>query len=153
MRKIKYKFRAFIKPTESSEGFMIYPNDESGYKFIYNGEGFNIVDPKGVELPEDSFIIMMSTGTFDKNKIEVYAGDIAGNFPKENGFSEKPVAVKFNEISFDVYNPECCETCKEGTGCICTFDEFWFYVGDGDFKVLGNIYQNYDLIEKRKVKK
>lgn len=141
---MRYKFRAWDKTVKR----IVTPDS------LYHNVNFGLQCNKvfdGIStytcLPEE-LILMQSTGLYDKNGKEIYEGDIIGNFPEGNKFSSRPVVVKFTNGSYNVYNPNCCNVCKEGTGCICSLDECLWQV-DYDCEVIGNIYENPELLEQK----
>ncbi|MCG9864901.1 YopX family protein, partial [Streptococcus suis] len=89
------------------------------------------------ELPLDDVIIMQSTGLFDKNGKEIFEGDVV----LENGWRKVAVSFGTQEI-------------EENFGDKRIFQGFNLALGGGypeaimvDFEVLGNIYENPDLVE------
>mgnify|MGYP001599044543 CR=1 FL=1 len=67
------------------------------------------------------------TGILDKNKKEIYEGDIVKH---RNGISK----IIFNHLSFTIHNEQEFET---------YLHEWW----TGDLEVIGNIYENPELIK------
>ncbi|HEM4294707.1 TPA: hypothetical protein U1X32_002217 [Streptococcus suis] len=89
------------------------------------------------ELPLDNVIIMQSTGLFDVNGKEIFEGDVV----LENGWRKVAVSFGTQEI-------------EENFGDKRIFQGFNLALGGGypeaimvDFEVLGNIYENPDLVE------
>ena len=72
--------------------------------------------------------IMQYTGLKDKNGVEIYEGDIV---QQGWGWCEEPTKVEFNDIIFWSY--ECC-------------------VDEDKIKVIGNIYENPELLEANHAK-
>lgn len=89
-------------------------------------------------------IIMQYTGLKDSNGVEIYEGDIL-SFKEENQYSNKPLPVKFSYGNFVVYNPNCCDTCKNHYGCISDLSEA--IMCDKSATVIGNIYENPELLK------
>lgn len=76
----------------------------------------------------ESFELMQSTGLKDKNDVEIYEGDIVENSYKEIGFIKNcNDAFCFNRKERNFY--------LSGLGA------------GGPFKILGNIYENPELLE------
>lgn len=97
----------------------------------------------------DRFIdndFMQFTGLCDVKGKEIYEGDIL-NFPIKNQFSNEHVAVKFSGGSFVVYNPNCCDICKNSFGCISDLGECLAISSCAE--IIGNIYKNPELLNKK----
>lgn len=127
------KFRAWDKHSES-----MY-DDLNNLAVHFSGR---IVCQTGLnKLPQHQYILMQFTGLLDKNGKEIYEGDIlqipddydtfgmnAGNIQeiyfKAGGFRFKPI-----------HNPK-------ARGC-------WLE-DDGEFEIMGNIYQNPELLKGSK---
>lgn len=90
--------------------------------------------------------LMQFTGLCDKNGKEIYEGDILG-FPIKNQFSNEPVAVKFTDGGFVVYNPNCCNICEKSFGCISSLGECLAFSNCAE--IIGNIYENKDILNKQ----
>ena len=105
---------------------MIYYTDE-GKK--------NAVSP----IREDVVLLMYSSYS-DKHSCLICDGDII----RKDGVGI--VAVKFNTgDGFVVYDPECCEVCKNGDGAIESL-EFFMVGAENKVEIIGNIYKNYNMI-------
>lgn len=76
------------------------------------------------------------TGVVDRNGTKVFEGDKVKVYENCNG-EIKPweAFVKYSGSSFSIYNPDCCDVCKNGGGCICNLDECM-----GEFEIIGNIH-------------
>ncbi|HEM4389147.1 TPA: hypothetical protein U1Z95_002317 [Streptococcus suis] len=104
------------------------------------------IDTKGVRLRDengeywrrfDDVILMQSTGLFDVNGKEIFEGDVV----LEDGWRKVAVSFGTQEI-------------EENFGDKRIFQGFNLALGGGypeaimvDFEVLGNIYENPDLVE------
>jgi|SRR6187551_2445373 len=96
--------------------------------------------------PKDEYHLMQFTGLLDKNGKEIYEGDIVtyrylSGFAcedddyKEQGVLMKPAVVEFNNGKY--FPIEQYDYCDDGF-----YASRWF-----DFEVIGNIYQNPELIK------
>ena len=116
------KYRAFDKETKTMNGMAeIYRNRN-----------------QEIELhPRDEDIILMqSTGLKDKNGQEIFEGDVV-----TNGWKRQVVTFGTQEV-------------EEDFGSIRIYRGFNLYLGGGypnaimsEFEVVGNIYENPDLLE------
>lgn len=133
----KVKFRAFYK----GDTYPLDPNDLDDHEkpqMVYEVQ--NLYDGQGVKhngtmwgrsafgelLNDDDFIVMQYTGIDDNNGVEIYVGDI---------------------VEID------CGTYKDIDSIIFSRGAFRFSNGDHlpigeDMKVLGNVHENPNLIQK-----
>lgn len=105
-----------------------------------SGDVSVFIDDDGLYLlPAEQVELMQYTGLKDKNDKDIYDGDILGGI-WESGF-----------ISW-------CEKCKQfqyhsvDIGCMaCSGDVHWYEIAedDGKLEVIGNIYENHELLEDR----
>lgn len=83
-------------------------------------------------VPLTGIKLMESTGLFDKNKREMWEGDII-RFEKYHGFKNYP--IKWGEN---------CDCCDKVYGFVIPGGSMGFY--EEDYEVVGNIYQNPELL-------
>lgn len=125
----------------------------SNIDFEFEEVTFYIDDEEELETcqPFEDVEIMQSTGLFDKNGVEIFEGDIV-EFPElydfydfEEGVTVNVASVvkKGSYITLDnfVYEDGITET--ELDNHECTFDDLDFK----NFEVIGNIYEDKELIE------
>lgn len=115
------KFRAIHKLTKKvwDEEELIFHNG----KWYEDWRAFE----DGMSLNMDQCEVMQYSGLKDKNGVEIYEGDICYDF-----YSEENGVVKFDEGKF-VYDKETqCYDLSEVTG---------------DIELIGNIYENPELVE------
>ena len=134
------KFRAY------EEGVMFYQNDNTSFNVggPHGNEmllwlGFNMIQNNLLTNP-----LMQYTGIKDINGNEIYTGDIVSlvyrnSWDTEDQF-ESPEAVEFGECDASIQ------------GAICGVPMLAFNLGgypittDDKYKIVGNIYENKDLI-------
>lgn len=121
------KFRAWTEEGEVMY-YDVYPFEDDTLLLSYDEIGFD-------EVPASEFILMQSTGLKDKNDIEIFDGDIV-KFTITNGFYyvvDEYGAVTYNQGAFFI---------------VKNFAEYLIsYVYTDEIKVVGNIYENHELLE------
>lgn len=125
------KFRAWTEEGEVMY-YDVYPFEDDTLLLSYDEIGFD-------EVPASDFVLMQSTGLRDKNGKEIYEGDI----------------VKFSDCDDDVYvtpvvwdKNYACFGVSFGGKYPISFDYLEeFYTELKDIEVVGNIYENPELLE------
>ncbi|KPJ21807.1 hypothetical protein AKK44_07980 [Streptococcus phocae] len=93
-------------------------------------------------IQADDVILMQSTGLFDKDGIEIFEGDIVNAYDIEtNDFEEFKITSLTGVVT---YHKNAFALEKENV-----FNDLW--VCAEHYKVIGNIYENPDLIESVEV--
>ena len=118
------------------------------YLRLYNHQGnadTAILTPEGSNI-----VIVQSTGLTDRNGKEIYEGDILrATDGDDDNFSNLSGVVRWGEdiLGWDVYrlaygnNREL----TDAYGC----RDLWSIADDYEIKVVGNIYKNPELIERK----
>ncbi len=133
------KFRAWGKTrNEWSNGFFIY--SEGG---LYTPNyGFNRKHLKNRTdvypiVKQERFILMQSTGLFDKNGVEIFEGDVVVVYNELNEFEPDVYEVVYSQdnLAWMFYDEESHDFYWMST---CTWDEL---------EIIGNVHQNLELVE------
>ena len=80
------------------------------------------------------------TGLVDSKKREIYEGDVVST----DRYKISAV-IGFIEGCFCTINPNCCDSCKNGDGCIETLDEA-IHLSGHPLEVIGSIHDQPELI-------
>ena len=126
---MKPKFRAWYTP---------FKGEEFGQEMKYGQAGRLITH---AEMSPDKYVLMQSTGLKDKNGVEIFDGDIV-LFSVSDGFNHLDHEKAVVQAS----------GCHSGLICkLVDLDlEYRIYydpVFHTDYEVIGNIYENKELLE------
>lgn len=121
------KFRAWTEEGEVMY-YDVYPFKDDTLLLSYDEIAFD-------EVPASDFILMQSTGLKDKNDKEIFESDIV-KFTITNGFDY--VVDEYGVVTY-----------KQGAFFIVKdFAEYLIsYVYTDEIEVIGNIYENHELLE------
>lgn len=124
---MKPKFRAWEEEGEVMY-YDVYPFKDDTLLLSYDEIAFD-------EVPASDFILMQSTGLKDKNDKEIFESDIV-KFTITNGFDY--VVDEYGVVTY-----------KQGAFFIVKdFAEYLIsYVYTDEIEVIGNIYENHELLE------
>lgn len=141
------KFKAWDKENDR----MIYLSTE-GVCFELDDDGINILDVSG-DYPEDHVfpaidsVLMQSTGLKDKNGVEIFEGDVVNlldsvqvNEIDQGGAFVDAHFDELDEVHYIVFLDGGFKLSRTGFDVsICHYVE--------EFKIIGNIYENPELLE------
>lgn len=128
------KFRAW----DYDSNTMIYPDSKLETIFCFDRAGLSVYQSDGSEL--SSFELMQYTGLKDKNGIEIYEGDIIEYHSDViNTFYKINKINRVVEYKYGMYGIEGIEK-----GTHIPFAN----ILKCNYKVIGNMYQNPDLLEE-----
>lgn len=129
MREIK--FRVYDKVKNKYNTWYNYDKNEPHELIEYfNHPAACFLNALKDTIKDDNFVIQQFTGLFDRNGKEIYEGDIIQyNYPKNE--KNNKVLVRWTTEEYDNH-----------PGFIIR-DSFEQY---GDYEVIGNIYENPDLL-------
>ena len=126
MRELKFRVwsKTFVKLLTKEEWFFDFDGD------LYF---WDIVENDMIRVPENEYVVQQYTGLKDKNGVEIYEGDIVkatSDLYENENFVGK---VIFDE------------------GCFLTWvnkNDIRGIWGEDDIEVIGNIFENSELLEK-----
>lgn len=129
MREIKFRaWDTSLSPAIMRTGITIgVIGGDDGMQWLYTDNGY-------LSTPvDDDTIFMQFTGLKDKNGKEIYEGDVVINKIGhwDDDMSDKPIVVKYDSGRFYPW----------GTGD-------WDYRSDVYYEVIGNIYENPELLKE-----
>ena len=127
---MKPKFRAWTEEGKAMY-YDVYPFKDGTLLLSYDGIAFD-------EVPASDFILMQSTGLKDKNGKEIFEGDIVKYEAGCNTVTEEVVYDK-NFAGFGVKDADAV--------IIFTFGELAEDIDLSSIEVVGNIYENPELLE------
>lgn len=89
------------------------------------------------QIYQTRFIVVFYTGLKDKNGKEIFEGDI---IPLSNGEITKNATVVF-------YSGMFCISGKDPMYGERMYSALWEFLDDGEYEVIGNIWENGDLLK------
>jgi uncharacterized phage protein (TIGR01671 family) len=128
----RLKFRVWDK----LEKRFIYPDKgyQGHYVLTLNGQFQNLQNGSG----GDEYVVQQFTGEYDKNKKEIYEGDLFGSFKSDNNKKWEPVEFKDGQWQANF----------RGARVFSLYETFGD-IATGDYpEVIGNIFQNPELLNK-----
>ena len=130
------KFKIYDKELKESHIEELQELCEDDYWYDGETEVWSVL--KDCNSEQERFVALQYTGLEDKNGVEIYEGDIVQARYFEDSTSEKYV-VKYDtdRVGFFPF------ACGDGCGC-CETD----VISATYAEILGNIYDNPELIEK-----
>ena len=123
------EFRAWTEEGKTMY-YGVYPFKDDTLLLSYDEIAFD-------EVPASDFILMQSTGLLDKNGNEIFVGDIVKYEAGCNTVTEEVVYDK-NLAGFGVKDAD--------ANIIFTFGELAEEIGLSSLEVVGNIYENPELL-------
>lgn len=119
---------------------------------FWDSENKSMSDPKTLaHLParfkKKRYIPMVFSGLKDSSGKEICEGDVL-RCERTDSKEVETVIVKRSPGQFSVYNPNCCERCKNDDGCISYLSDFVCFTESWKIKIIGNMYENQELIKK-----
>ena len=129
VKRMRPEFRAWTEEGEAMY-YGVYPFRDDALLLSYDGFAFD-------EVPASDFILMQSTGLLDKNGNKIFEGDVVKYKAGGDTFTEE-VAYNKNLAGFGVKDAD--------ANIILTFGELAEEIDLISLEVIGNIYQNPELV-------
>ena len=132
------KFRAWDKRfSEFVEDFFVSEDGKIYKKSTNTGYGIAIS-----RETSDKVILMQSTGLFDENGVEIFEGDIISDGHMSRGIHHHQT------LGFYTTNGDGVEGFFGDTASLEDFEEVSKYTSE-NIEIIGNIYENPDLLEDK----
>ena len=122
----------FSKPLEFRN--LGYMDLEDGGDGLYGLMGHALTTSKGIDTNKKEFIIQQWTGLKDSKGNEIYEGDIISYLQHLFNTSPDNYPVKTKEVKW-----------KNMQGCWNVYES---QAGESDLEVIGNIFENSELLNK-----
>lgn len=117
--------------------FRVWNGKEMLYKGGLGYDGNQLIEDKG-------HIIMQSTGLKDRNGKLIYEGDIIKYICGGETIIGSLVIDRFNLLTFT--NMITCAFCEDWSEVVKAV----FFAGDAQIEIIGNIYENKELLGEKK---
>lgn len=124
------KFRAYFKQYKRMIENVGIVNQNMILVDFNNGGNFESL------FVTDKIHVMQSTGLFDKNGVEIYEGDIVRNIQTNS----------VGKVFWDIHNVGYYYSVKRKNTEL--FEHFTLFNAKNKLEVIGNIYENKDLLEE-----
>lgn len=135
MRDIKFRVWDKRKERWGDNTFI----DNNGAIFCQKGTGHM------VNLSPETHVVEFDSGLKDSSGDPIYTGDILKCEYLETKEIEI-VAVKDSPGQFSIYNPNCCDLCERGDGCIVYLSDWVYFPTQWHITKIGNIHENFKLL-------
>jgi len=133
------KFRAWQK---NYGGYMFYSHESKGLGYLeFNNDSSTVIgESDGDQRYEASEMpLMQFTGLFDKNGKEIYEGDVV-KYERYDKIIFATIKWREGEGCYHLLNH------KDSVDSDALFSESAFYIDMRRLEIIGNIYQNPELI-------
>lgn len=133
----RFRFRAW----NLEKGIMHYNAEDT-----YDGISENGIEHSNFSalLEDNEYIVMQSTGLKDRNGKLIYEGDIIKYICGGETTIGSLEIDRFNLLTFT--NMITCAFCEDWTEIVKAV----FFAGDAQIEVIGNIYENKELLKEQK---
>lgn len=138
------KYRAWYKHENiyrSWENILSYKYNERWFLDNKNENYINCI------FTDNSIILEEYTGLKDFNDVEIYENDIL-KCERLDSSEIEILVVKNSPGQFSLYDPNCCDKCKNEDGCTSYLSDWIYFPNTWKITVIGNINMNKDLIKK-----